>query len=102
MKGSLIGSIEDVLHGKGSRLLCRKVQELSGEIVGLQDVLSEAGAEEVSQAKRMRELDTQLRQQRQQLRLVCVGTSPDVCSTQWRPYCLMGLAVDPDDVKADI
>ena len=68
-------------------MLCRKVQELSGEIVGLQDVLSEAGAEEVSQAMRMKELDTQVRQQRQQLSLVCIGTSPPFCLTQWSPHC---------------
>ena len=79
------GFVEDVLHGKGRRFLCRKVQELSGEIAGLQDVLSEAGAEEVSQAMRMKELDIQVRQQRQQLSLVCTDTSPESCPTQWRP-----------------
>ena len=79
------GFVEDVLHGKGRRFLCRKVQELSGEIAGLQDVLSEAGAEEVSQAMRMKELDIKVRQQRQQLSLVCIDTSPESCPTQWRP-----------------
>ena len=72
-----------MLRGKGRRLLCRKVQELSGEIVGLQDVLSEAGADEVTQAMRTKELDAQVRQQRQQLILVCNSTSPGFCLPQW-------------------
>ena len=63
-------NIEGEPHCKGRRLPCRKVQELSGEIVGLQDVLSEAGAEEVTKAMRMKELDTQVGQQRRQLSLV--------------------------------
>ncbi|CAK0740650.1 hypothetical protein CVIRNUC_001266 [Coccomyxa viridis] len=62
---SMMGLTNDLLSTKQ-----RKVQELSGEIAGLQDVLSEAGAEEVSQAMRMKELDIQVRQQRQQLSLV--------------------------------
>lgn len=56
---------------------CRKETELSGEIMGLQDVLLEAGAEAAAKALRLRELDAQIAQQRQQLDMVCPG-APEV------------------------
>ena len=45
----------------------RKVEELSGESLGLQDVLSEAGAEAAAGELRLRQLEAELRQQQEQL-----------------------------------
>lgn len=45
----------------------RKVEELSGESLGLQDVLLEAGAEATAGELRLRQLEAELRQQQEQL-----------------------------------
>ena len=45
----------------------RKVEELSGESLGLQDVLLEAGAEAAAGELRLRQLEAELGQQREQL-----------------------------------
>ena len=54
----------------------RKVEELSGESIGLQDVLLEAGAEDAAKTVRLRELEAKTKQQREQLdwvRPACSG-----------------------------
>ena len=45
----------------------RKVEELSGESLGLQDVLSEAGAEAATKAVRLTELEANMKHQQVQL-----------------------------------
>ena len=45
----------------------RKVEELSGESLGLQDVLLEAGAQTAAGELRLRQLEAELEQQRGQL-----------------------------------
>ena len=62
-----------LLHG-----VLRKVEELSGESMGLQDVLLEAGAEDAAKTVRLRELEAKTRQQREQLdwvRSACSGSA---------------------------
>ena len=52
------------------------MKELAGESLGLQDVLSEAGAEAATNAVRLAELEAKMERQQVQLAQVCTSVSP--------------------------